>query len=391
MPPVPAPDGRAQVVQRRYHLHFPGVAYAGTLLVIVLGAINGQNNLLFWLFGLGVAGLLLSGIVSGAGLMGLEVRREVAKTGGVGRPLELRYRIANKNRLFPVFGLTVEEVSAPVAGLPNADWPARIGPIVGCAEHVPVGKEVTVRTRATPRARGIAHFTGVRVWTTFPFGLTKKSVTFAAPGEVLIHPFVAELRPPAELLIAGRGEVGRRLRRGRTGDEFYSLREYAHGDSVRQVAWRPTARLGRVVVREAASHPGRRVWVGVVASVANADACVSAVAGLAREALRAGLEVGVLGAAGDARLGTSPRAGERHLERCLDVLAVIETGVIPALAEVGERDEVLVVSDSGAPIAGMERARVISLESLGDLALPQFAEAPVAMNGRLDRVLRRLW
>jgi len=71
----------ARVLGRNYHFHSPGLVYAVTTMVLVMGAINGQNNLLFWLFGLGVAGLLISGILSGGSLMRLDIEREAYPQG----------------------------------------------------------------------------------------------------------------------------------------------------------------------------------------------------------------------------------------------------------------------------------------------------------------------
>ena len=50
---------------RRYHLNLPIVIYSVLLTLLSMAALNSQNNLLFWLCGLTVAGLLLSGLISG--------------------------------------------------------------------------------------------------------------------------------------------------------------------------------------------------------------------------------------------------------------------------------------------------------------------------------------
>ncbi|MBO6514819.1 MAG: hypothetical protein JJ974_12725, partial [Phycisphaerales bacterium] len=46
-----------------------GFLFVFVTLFIALGAINGQNNLLFWLFGFSIAALVVSGIITGSALM----------------------------------------------------------------------------------------------------------------------------------------------------------------------------------------------------------------------------------------------------------------------------------------------------------------------------------
>jgi hypothetical protein len=48
-------DTAMRVVSRRYHLHFPGLVYIATTVMLAFGAVQSQNNLLFWAFGIAVA------------------------------------------------------------------------------------------------------------------------------------------------------------------------------------------------------------------------------------------------------------------------------------------------------------------------------------------------
>jgi len=101
--------GSGRIV-RRYHFHAPGVLYVAVTLFLALGAINSQNNLLFAALGLAIGGLLVSGIISGASLLGLRVERDPIVHASVGAPLTVSYTISNTNRFFPAFGLGVMEL-----------------------------------------------------------------------------------------------------------------------------------------------------------------------------------------------------------------------------------------------------------------------------------------
>src|SRR5207247_862141 len=150
-----------------YHFHAPGLLYAVVTFVLVLGAVNSQNNLLFWLFGLAVAGLIISGILSGASLMGLSVEREPPRRGAVGEDVVIRYRIRNRNRIFPSFALTIEELPHWSGGH-RADWADRLERPLAYAVCVPARGIVVIETRARATARGPARLDAFRVSTTFP-------------------------------------------------------------------------------------------------------------------------------------------------------------------------------------------------------------------------------
>jgi len=325
-------------------------------MVLVLGAVNGQNNLLFWLFGLGVGGLIVSGVLSGGALMGLEIERESAETISVGDDLILRYRVTNRSRVFPAFGLVIEELVSARGGTLIGTWLGRLWAPVAFAPYVPARGFAIVETRVKALKRGPVMLGPVRVWTTFPFGLTKKSKTFYQESEVLVRPRVAPLRPGALEGLIGKGEQGATLRKSRVGEEFYSLREYAPGDSLRSVAWRSTARLGHAVVREMALRPSRRLWIVLDLGGGEPDVerVLSVAGALCVRAIDAGLEPGLALAGG--RVLEPARGGRRHAAYLLDGLGGLDVGW--AQAHMGElplmppgayaQDAFIVVDGGGA-------------------------------------------
>ncbi len=376
----------AAVVGRRYHFHSGGIAYAATTIVLVIGAVNSQNNLLFWLFGLGVAGLVISGVLSGASLMGLRIERESAAPASVGGEVVVRYRVMNTSRVYPAYAITIEELEE------GAGWMGVLSRPVAFVGYIPARGEVVVEARARAVKRGMAVFRRARAWTTFPFGLTRKSVTFEQHGRVLVRPWLAPVRTGVVKGISGRGEGGRTLRRSRAGDEFHSLREFAQGDSLRSVAWRSTARLGRAVVREMASRPSRRVWVVLCSDLvdASAEQVVSVGAALVAQAHTMGLEPGL--ALGNGRVIEAARQ-HRTLERVMDQLALLTpadaeggAGRLPLLASAD--DGFLLVCSAGSGPEGIRGERVL----VEDSALYQRG-LPAGWHPALDdaRAVRRKW
>jgi uncharacterized protein (DUF58 family) len=364
---MPAQD--EQPARRRYHFHLPGVLYVGVTLLVALGALNSQNNLLFWTLGLAVGALLASGIISGLSLMGVRLERLPMVGARAGEDAQVRYVVRNANRFIPAFGLHVCEVAPARGGGRAAAWTALVAQPHAFVTHLPAKGSATPTAVVRCAARGEARFDQVRVWTTFPFGLTRKSVTFSIPRMELVRPARVPVDPA--LLDATRGRAPEHdapdARTGH-GDEFFGVREYAPGDALRSVAWRPSARSEQLVVREHAAHRPRRMWIVVrLAPGARTDADEAAlrIAGsIVDEALERDLPVGL--AVPGAGVHLPPGSGRRHGDRLLLALAALD------LARVGRtgtsfppgagRDSrcIIVFSGPAEPGFGPPRARRVS-------------------------------
>lgn len=232
---------------RRYHLHLPGILYVVLTLLVGLAAVNRQNNLLFWVLGVMLAGLLISGLVSGVMMQSLQVRRLVTGNGVVGEPLTVRYAVTNRSRVFPAFDVHLEEL--PAEG--RRGWPRFMAPARAWVMHL--GPRETVHGDAVfwPRRRGEIRFDRLRISTTFPFGLIKKSITVLQPQRTLIYPPLYELRRDVLSDLAPHGLSGAKISpHTGAGDDYYGMREFRPGDQLRQIAWKRTACLDQLVCLE---------------------------------------------------------------------------------------------------------------------------------------------
>lgn len=256
--------GWAKVINRRYHLTIASLAYVATTCVLVVGAVNGQNNLLFWIFGIAVSGLAISGLVSGSSLMGIRIRRDVLDPARAGEAFHIRYTVHNANRFFGAFALVIEEMGQSRGWLGkkfSGSWPARVlQPRLGIAYLGP-RQTLVVDCRCEAIARGAAMFGPVRVSSTFPFGITRKSVTFAQSTRITIRPQRVALSRDVSSLASHHRQESTSMIRSRTGDETFALREHSSGDPMRAIAWRASARMARPIVRDYSRRTGGRVWI----------------------------------------------------------------------------------------------------------------------------------
>ncbi len=369
-----------------------GVVYILAILAVGLAAGGRPNNLLVWTFGFLLAGLLVSGIVSGFMMMAVHAVRVEPRRGQVGQPLLIRYEIANRSRWIPAYDLHAEErvdTRASALALAGPAWIMHVGP------RERFHAEAVYR----PLRRGPVRLDAFEVTTTFPFGLMRKSLRFAQQGEVLIHPEIRPLRAEVLARVTAGGVGGHRLSSRPGGfDDFFGVREYRPGDSVRSIAWKRLAGTGQLatIERSRSVPPRVRVLIDLrtpTAALRAADgedpraleeqAIVLAASFLAL-ADRLGYEY-ALCVAGFELPPVSLRKGHFHREKLLSLLAALDLdaprGKGNGLGTSEERATVVVVHpdrtdlDVAPPDAWHFRARELPSLAEAAAAPPALAEA----------------
>lgn len=333
--------GHGPVVRRRYAFGSPGLLYCGVTLLIALGAFNSQNNLLFWAFGFALGGLIVSGLISGAMLMGVEVVRESVGRPEAGDELIIRYRVSNRNRLVPAFALSIDESTLeppPVRGwvtrtllraAPDETTTSSAGPARAFVAHIGARQTLHVEARARTLRRGPVALEEIVVHSAFPFGLMRKMLRVEQPGSAVILPKPIPSDGRVFAPAAGEGWQVSESRRSGPGDEFFALRDYRQGDALKTVAWRPSARRGQLLVRQMASPAPVRAWVVLrlrtrPGSDPADERAISIAAGLLKEAEARGLEYGL--AVPLLHAIVPPRRGAGHLSRVLTELGLLDLG-----------------------------------------------------------------
>ncbi len=167
--------------------------------------------------------------------------------------------------------------------------------------------------------------------------------TIRAPGLYTVplsfsNPYVIEVLPQTKrltLLQRGGGTSQQLTSRSRGtiqrghGSEFLEIREHRPGDAFRRIAWKASARKGRLLVIENEQEETDVVWIVVDMSTANMlgicgqtpfDRVVDEVAALTQAHLRTGCRVG-LSMIGQRRLAhIPPGRGPRHKANILQAL-----------------------------------------------------------------------
>lgn len=168
--------------------------------------------------------------------------------------------------------------------------------------------------------RGWLELPRLRIDTRHPLGLARAWATVWTHTPLLVYPRPERDGPP---LPEGAGENAQ-VRLHPSGDDLHHLRSYRRDDSQRTIAWKPSARHDKLLVREYQQPVGTNIVLDwqALAQLPN-EARISRLARWVDEAERDGRRYR-LALPGQPALGPSQGPGHRH--DCLRALALMPDG-----------------------------------------------------------------
>lgn len=232
------PDNtREQPWRRHLRTTREGKAFIFVTFGVGLAAFNTGSNLLFLVFGFMLSLIVLSGILSENSIRKVRVVRRVPQRATAGSICLIEVVLHNEKDRIASYSLEVEDIADNVPTERRCYF----------LKVAPRSQQVATYRR-TPARRGVLRFNGFRIATRYPFGIFEKWRVVHLPGELLVFPTLLspqEVRNELRLQNADApsGKLG-------PGTEIAGLRGFVTGDEARDVHWRRTAALGRLVVRE---------------------------------------------------------------------------------------------------------------------------------------------
>ena len=222
-----------------------GFAFAATLVVMLLAAINYQLNLGYALtFLLAGAGLVSMHLTHG-NLRGLTLHLRPVAPVFAGDPALLEVVITSPARDRHGLALRFEDRAAHGRAFAWCDAPA--------------GGQASAHLSLVPPRRGWHAVPALVVETVFPFGLFRAWTVWRPAARVLAWPRPEQPPPPLPAAAAAGSEE--RAGQRSAGGELDGVRPWRRGDSMRQVAWKKVARSGELVSRETTGSASRELWL----------------------------------------------------------------------------------------------------------------------------------
>jgi uncharacterized protein (DUF58 family) len=219
-----------------------GWYYLFVLLFIIGGAVLREVNLLVLLAGLMIGPLLFNWRLLVRGMRRLSVDRQIPRRSQAGAPLRAVLPVHNAARR-PAWLVHVHDQ------IVRADQSERVR-AESMLGYLPPGV-TNAHYRLLLSHRGRYRLGPLRLTCRFPFGLMRGTVVCEVPDELVIWPRIGRLNRVWRQQLQGK-QLGAQPNRARRGDdgEFYALRSFSSGDSLRLIHWRSTARVGDPMVKQ---------------------------------------------------------------------------------------------------------------------------------------------
>ena len=195
-----------------------------------------QWNLLLYVF----IGVLLADAISISGNRAFQIERKVMHALSLGTWSNVELTVHNRFS-YPIKLAVFDHI--PVE-FEQEDLPLKV--------TIPARSWVKLTYRVKPIKRGPTRFEIVQLNRFSMFGLWKRNRAQSLVSEIKVYPNFAPVMQYTLLATDQRlNQMGilKRRRRGE-GLDFHQLREYRDGDSLRQVDWKATARMRKLISRD---------------------------------------------------------------------------------------------------------------------------------------------
>ncbi|MGZ5292585.1 MAG: DUF58 domain-containing protein [Actinomycetota bacterium] len=181
-----------------------------------------------------------AGLFSRWGRQRISARRRLSDIRvGPGTRVSVHIDVENRSPV-PTSVLLLEDRLPPALGRP-----ARL-----VVTGVPGRSVQRVSYTVLPQVRGRYHLGPLTLDVADPFALTRLRLEFDEREELLVTPEVEDLSGAADPASGPSFGATRARQLFRTGEEFYTMREYNEGDDLRRLHWPSVARTGDLMIRQ---------------------------------------------------------------------------------------------------------------------------------------------
>jgi uncharacterized protein (DUF58 family) len=220
------------------------------LIVLILAQLNQWSvldNVFFTIIGL----LVIAWTWSWVSLRGVEIERQTpGDRSQVGQPFSERLRLRNQSRLQKLWVEVLDQSTFP-------------GHHVSKVVHLGPHDSTRWRVETICARRGRFRIGPVQLRSGDPFGLFPSTRLIPDSAELVVYPATVELSsftlPVGEL--PGGSAIQRRT--PFVTPNAAGVRDYFSGDAFNRIAWRATARTGKLMVKEFELDPTADLWIAL--------------------------------------------------------------------------------------------------------------------------------
>jgi len=236
-------DGWVDSEETRLSLEGAGRVFV-PLVTLALLLSWGAGGLALVLSAFGLAGALLAPLFAWRNLHGLRVRASGPGHHMVGESFLIELETIRRGRAGAAHDLLLAVAADPRAKARPAGHLARLDS----------GQRISFLCAHRWIERGRHTELCLSVYSSFPFGLLRCTRRFRVPVDFLALPRLGSLADLSRLPSGGVEASALERRIGQLEDEFYQLREWREGESLRRVHWKLSARRRRPILRDLRSR-----------------------------------------------------------------------------------------------------------------------------------------
>lgn len=209
-----------------------GVVFIILCFIVGFSALNTNNNLLYLIFGVMLSLMVISGIISMINLSRIDIKLAGTPEIYALTPSEIVFKLTNQKPFIPSLSLTLE-----------------MGDNRSFLIYLPAHSPRLVSMNCFFNTRGWNNLPEMNIYTRFPFGFFKKWIRVEIKNsKILVFPNIHKIKLEKNSDLDYTGD-DKSYKTGHS-EELKSIRDYSAGDNVKDVDWKSTAKLNKLMVKE---------------------------------------------------------------------------------------------------------------------------------------------
>lgn len=217
-----------------------------------LSAMNTGNNLVYMIFGMMLAFITASGIISEISLRHLDWDWILPSESYAEKPVVFQMIVQNKKKKLPSLALELTIKT-------NLDQTEKNKFKTLFFTYIPASSQKSFNFNFLPEKRGKVFIKEIKIETRFPFGFFRKYMIRPVEKSFVVYPKINSLQKQ-QFDESGMARSQPMPFKG-IGDSFRDIRDFYEGDNPRQISWKNSAKKSRLMVRETEKESEKRIWI----------------------------------------------------------------------------------------------------------------------------------
>jgi len=225
---------RIYILPTRY-----GVLFTLLLLIMLIGSINYNNSLGFALTFLMGSVAIISMLHIHRNLSGVEIKTGTTRSVFSGQNISFPFIISNTGKINKYAIVFLHNPEKTLI-------------------DIPANSTITTHLNIQSIRRGVIQLGRIKIFTDYPMSLFHAWSWVIPDCQCIIYPNPEDNSPPPDFEAKGSGEL---ISSNKGQEDYYGMRHYQHGDPIKHIAWKQSARSNEIFTKEFSGSGGQTLWL----------------------------------------------------------------------------------------------------------------------------------